>query len=275
MKKNKKFPILLCLVGSTIISIFGALWVAIVKLESLKIDENSRSNVISFYILFGAAISLILVSFLYYRYNIKQTNRVAYLAGGCFWCASQVFYGVKGVLKVTSGYMGGTVENPTYELVKDGETGHLETVKIEYDTNIISYKNLLDIYFDNIEPLNDQGQYIDVGSNYLLAIFVSDLHQRIVAWIYCHKVSKRLKQKIAVSIRKKDTFYFAEEEHQDYHIKNPEAFEGELAHSGRKKKEKGVFVQGGKYYKIVKNNGENFDVIEITQEEYESYFERN
>lgn len=275
LKRNKKIPILLFLISITIILIASCLWVLIVKLDSLKLSENSRSDIVSFYILLGASFSLLIVSILYYHYNIKQTYRVAYLAGGCFWCASQVFYGVKGVLKVTSGYMGGDVENPTYDLVKEGETGHLETVRIEYDSSIISYKGLLDIYFDNIEPLNDQGQYIDVGSNYLLAIFVNGLYQRIIANMYCRKVEKKLGQKLAVSIRKKNAFYFAEEEHQDYHIKNPEAFEEELAHSGRKKKEKGVFSQAEKYYKIIKNNGEDFNIIEITQEEYENYFERN
>ena len=95
----------------------------------------------------------------------------AYFAGGCFWCMTKPFDTFDGIEKVTSGYMGGQTENPTYEEVKSGTTGHYEKVKIEYDVALFSYHKLLEIFFSVIDPLDENGQFQDRGSQYQKAIF--------------------------------------------------------------------------------------------------------
>lgn len=96
----------------------------------------------------------------------------AYFAGGCFWCMTQPFDQNEGIEKVKSGYMGGHVDHPTYEQVKSGDTGHYETVKIEYDVALFSYQKLLEIFFSVIDPTDDGGQFQDRGSQYRTAIFI-------------------------------------------------------------------------------------------------------
>ena len=102
----------------------------------------------------------------------------AYFAGGCFWCMTKPFDTFDGIEKVTSGYMGGHTENPTYEDVKSGNTGHYETVKIEYDVALFSYHKLLEIFFSVIDPLDEDGQFQDRGSQYQTAIFYSNEDQK-------------------------------------------------------------------------------------------------
>lgn len=108
----------------------------------------------------------------------------AYFAGGCFWCMTKPFDTFDGIEKVTSGYMGGHLVNPSYEEVKTGSTGHYEVVKIEYDVALFSYHKLLEIFFSVIDPLDDGGQFQDRGSQYKTAIFYSNEHQRQLAEQY-------------------------------------------------------------------------------------------
>ena len=107
--------------------------------------------------------------------------KTAMFAGGCFWCVSKPYYEYDGVIRVYSGYAGGSEVNPTYEEVKSGKTSHRETVMIIYDPNIISYIKLLDIYLDTINPYDGDGQFIDRGFNYTCAIFTDDENEKTLA----------------------------------------------------------------------------------------------
>ena len=104
-------------------------------------------------------------------------QKVAMFAGGCFWCISKPYYECDGVISVYSGYAGGDEVNPTYSDVKSGKTSHRETIKIIYDSNVISYSELLDIYFESINPFDGEGQFIDRGFNYTCAIFTYDIEE--------------------------------------------------------------------------------------------------
>lgn len=153
----------------------------------------------------------------------------AYFAGGCFWCITPTFKNTNGVCAVTCGYCGGDEVNPTYEDVKKQKTQHRETIKIEYDENIVSYETLLNIFINNVDINDDGGQYIDRGHSYTLAIYYENGEQK-------KTIDKVLEGKNAcISIEPLKVFYDAEEYHQDYYLKNPKEFEEELINSGRKK----------------------------------------
>jgi peptide-methionine (S)-S-oxide reductase len=147
----------------------------------------------------------------------------AYFSGGCFWCLEAVFVGVKGVISSVSGFAGGEKENPSYEDVSSGTTGHAETVKIEFDSAQISYKNLLSIFFYLHDPtsLNRQGD--DVGTQYRSAIFCADEAQKKVAEDFIASLAKEktYKKPIVTEIKSLKKFYRAEEYHQHYFEKNP------------------------------------------------------
>jgi peptide-methionine (S)-S-oxide reductase len=147
----------------------------------------------------------------------------ATFAGGCFWCMEPPFEKLDGVLSVTAGYTGGTVEKPTYEQVSAGGTGHAESVQILYDPSRIPYENLLDVFWHNIDPTDRTGQFCDHGSQYRPAIFVHDEEQRRLA-----EASKAALERnkpfpgpVVVEIVPATTFWPAEEYHQHYHSKNP------------------------------------------------------
>ena len=103
--------------------------------------------------------------------DMSQNTEKAYFAGGCFWCMEPPFEALDGVIEATSGYMGGTIENPTYEQVVTGKTGHAEVVEILYDPNIVSYEELLEVFWRNIDPTSLNYQFADVGSQYRTEIF--------------------------------------------------------------------------------------------------------
>lgn len=132
----------------------------------------------------------------------------------------------EGIEKVTSGYMGGTTDNPTYEDVKKGTTGHYETVKIEYDVALFSYHKLLEIFFSVIDPLDDAGQFQDRGSQYKTAIFYTNDDQKKIAENYIQQLQHTIysDKAIATKILPASTFYKAEEYHQDFYKKNPERY---------------------------------------------------
>ena len=158
----------------------------------------------------------------------------AYFAGGCFWCVTPI-YKMYGVDEVVCGYAGGDEENPTYEQVKHQETGHRETIKLVYDPEKVSYDKLLDIYFANVDPFDAEGQFIDQGFSYTLAIFYMSDDEKKTALEKIEKIAKDSGKKVQVVVLPFKNFYEAEEYHQDYYLKNPEAFEKELIESGRKK----------------------------------------
>lgn len=156
----------------------------------------------------------------------------AYFAGGCFWCISPSFASINGVKSVISGYCGGSEENPTYEEVKAQNTGHRETIRVEYDEKALKYADLLEIFLNSVDLYDDGGQYIDRGHSYTLAIYYVDNEELD---IINNRLSKFTK-KPAISIEKYTKFYEAEEYHQDYYLKHTKEFEQELINSGRKEK---------------------------------------
>lgn len=152
-----------------------------------------------------------------------EGTAVATFAGGCFWCMEEAFDAVEGVLSTTSGYTDGDVRNPTYEQVSQGNTGHAEAVRIEYDPNVVSYRELLDVFWHNIDPLDAGGQFCDRGDQYRSAIFYHDDEQRELAERSKRELEERdaLPGDIVTEITAATPFYAAEDYHQDYYQRNP------------------------------------------------------
>lgn len=161
--------------------------------------------------------------------------KTAYFAGGCFWCISFVYESLKGVVDVISGFSGGDEVNPSYEEVKAQNTLHRETIKIVYDENICTFDKLLKIFIDNVDPFDSEGQFIDKGRSYSLAIYYNDEQEYQISKEIIDKLQKESKKEVFISLEKFKSFYEAEEYHQHYALKNKEAFEEELISSGRKK----------------------------------------
>lgn len=159
----------------------------------------------------------------------------ATFAGGCFWCMVKPFDQWAGIHKVTSGYMGGHIENPTYEEVKAGNSGHLEVVEIQFDPALFSYEQLLDIYWMQIDPTDAEGQFHDRGHSYTTAIFYHSEEQRQKAEQSKQRLStsNRFTKPIVTAIRPAQTFYVAEDYHQDYYKKEPTHYKEDRAISGR------------------------------------------
>jgi peptide-methionine (S)-S-oxide reductase len=145
----------------------------------------------------------------------------AIFAGGCFWCVEADFDKVPGVISTTSGYINGTVKNPSYKQVSAGGTGHAEAVEIVYDPAKVSYAKLLDVFWRNIDPLVKDKQFCDSGDMYRTAIFYLDDEQKKLAEETRKKVAAKFAPRVVYTeISKADTFYPAEDYHQDYYKKN-------------------------------------------------------
>ena len=146
---------------------------------------------------------------------------LATLAGGCFWCLEAVFQQLKGVSQVTSGYAGGRRPNPTYEQVCTGTTGHAEVVQVEFDPAVVSYRDLLDVFFTIHDPttLNQQGA--DVGTQYRSAIFFHSPEQQRDANDAIAEAQKTWDDPLVTEIVPLTQFYPAEEYHKDYYVRNP------------------------------------------------------
>jgi peptide-methionine (S)-S-oxide reductase len=180
-------------------------------------DLRSRSRLVfAAIVTFVAAASLGLAA-------PNPPRAAAIFAGGCFWCEETAFEGVPGVYAVTSGYIGGHVDNPTYEQVSAGVTGHAEAVEVVYDPSKISYEKLLDIFWRNVDPFQKNAQFCDHGSQYRSAIFYRGDEQMKAAFESLRRLEgePRFKGKIATEIVPATKFYRAEEYHQDYYKKNP------------------------------------------------------
>jgi peptide-methionine (S)-S-oxide reductase len=143
----------------------------------------------------------------------------ATFAGGCFWCMVHPFDELTGVVKVTSGYAGGHTNDPTYEEVSAGNSGHRESVEVLYDPRQITYAKLLDVFWHNVDPTNNNGQFCDEGSQYRSGIFYHDAEQKRLAEASKAALQKRMK--VYTDILPAGYFYAAEEYHQDYYKKNP------------------------------------------------------
>jgi peptide-methionine (S)-S-oxide reductase len=145
----------------------------------------------------------------------------ATFAAGCFWCVEADFDKVDGVVSTTSGYAGGKVGNPTYQQVSAGGTGHTEVVRIVYDPAKVSYQQLLDVFWKNVDPLAADKQFCDTGDQYRSAIFYHDEEQRKLAEASKTSVQGKFKEPVQTQIAAAGAFYPAEDYHQDYYKKNP------------------------------------------------------
>jgi len=170
--------------------------------------------------------------------KVEETRyETAMFAGGCFWCMVKPFDEWPGIIKVISGYSGGHVKNPTYAEVKTGTTGHYEVVHITYDPKLVSYQQLLDLYWPQIDPTDDGGQFFDRGPQYRTAIFYYNEEQKALAEQSKKEIEKsgRFQKPIVTAILPAGPFYEAEEEHQYFYKKNPEKYKQERIESGREK----------------------------------------
>src|SRR5438876_1327705 len=145
----------------------------------------------------------------------------ATFAGGCFWCMETAFEGKPGVKTVISGYTGGFKDNPTYEEVSSGGTGHAESVQVTYDPRVTTYAKLLDIYWHNIDPTQADGQFCDHGNQYRSAIFYGSEAEKLAAEASRRTVAAQLKKPVVTQIVAATRFYPAEDYHQDFDQKNP------------------------------------------------------
>lgn len=164
-----------------------------------------------------------------------MNRKFAYFAGGCFWCMVNPFDVFKGVLSVKSGYMGGALDDPTYEDVKSQSSGHYEVIEIEYQADIISYDKLLEAFWRQVDPTDDSGQFQDRGSSYRTGIFYTDDEQLQLAKASKKRLeeSARFDKPLVTPIVKAGKFYLAEEGHQDYYKTNPKDYKLDRSKSGR------------------------------------------
>lgn len=167
--------------------------------------------------------------------DANGTLQKAVFAGGCFWCVEADFEKVNGVVEVISGYTGGNVENPSYEQVSAGKTGHVEAVQVLYDPAKVSYQELLEVFWRHVDPTDAGGQFVDRGAQYRSAIFYADDEQRRTAEASRQALgqSGRFDKPIATEILPLTRFYPAEKYHQNYYKENPVRYKTYRAFSGR------------------------------------------
>jgi len=151
----------------------------------------------------------------------KPARAHATFAGGCFWCMEPPFEKIPGVFSVTSGYTGGQKKNPTYEEVSAGITGHAESVDIVYDPAKVTYAQLLEVFWHNIDPFTSDAQFCDHGTQYRSAIFYHDDDERRLAEETKKQVQERFHMTVATQVVAATQFYPAEEYHQDFYMRNP------------------------------------------------------
>ena len=167
------------------------------------------------------AVALLIASAVTATSASAQKTEKATFAGGCFWCMEEALDAANGVRLTMSGYIGGKVKNPTYDQVSAGNTGHAEAVEATYDPSKISYAQLLDVFWKNIDPTVGDRQFCDVGEQYRPAIFYHNAEQKRLAEESKRKLEASGKfKKVAVEIVPATEFYVAEDYHQDYYLKN-------------------------------------------------------
>jgi peptide-methionine (S)-S-oxide reductase len=190
--------------------------------------------------------ALVVVMSLIGCWNVQSASQAAvdaplgkaYFAGGCFWCMEEAFEKVEGVLSATSGYMGGTVADPSYEAVSAGRTGHAESVEVVYNPAKVSYQKLLDAFWHNVDPVTPNAQFCDHGSQYRSAIFFQTDEEKRASDASKQAIeqSKRFNEPIVTQIVMASQFYPAEEYHQDYYKKNPVRYKFYKYNCGRAKR---------------------------------------
>jgi peptide-methionine (S)-S-oxide reductase len=177
------------------------------------------------------SISILLVLNACAQKNIDNKNQVlpsdlsgwsvATFAGGCFWCTETIFENIKGVKEVISGYSGGTEKNPTYQSVGSGQTSHAEAFQVYYDPNIISFKDLVRVFFASIDPTIVNGQGPDRGAQYRTIAFYNNDAEKVIIDEKIKEITKAYAKPIATQVVKFDKFYQAEDYHQDFVKRNP------------------------------------------------------
>ena len=167
--------------------------------------------------------------------SMPETTASAVFAGGCFWCTESDFEKVDGVVEVISGYTGGRVENPSYEQVSSGGTGHIEAIQVIYDPSMLSYETLLEVFWRHVDPTDPSGQFVDRGDQYRSAIFYANEEERQLAEASRDRLaqSRRFVKPVATLIEPLGAFYPAEGYHQDYYKKNPIRYKLYRSGSGR------------------------------------------
>ncbi|MEE4242622.1 MAG: peptide-methionine (S)-S-oxide reductase MsrA [Desulfopila sp.] len=165
----------------------------------------------------------------------EENRHTAIFSGGCFWCLEQPFEQLSGVLEVAAGYSGGTTENPDYGLVSSGLTDHLESVRVIFDPEVISYRELVEVFWRQIDPTDDGGQFADRGSHYRTAIFYTSEEQKKIAQQSKDDLqnSRIFTDPIITPILPATKFYPAEEYHQKYYQKNFQHYSAYKKGSGR------------------------------------------
>lgn len=164
-----------------------------------------------------------------------ERRETAYFAGGCFWCITPTFREMEGVYDVVSGYSGGEEENPAYEDVKYQRTGHRETIRIDYDPEKVTFEALMNVFLGSVDPHDPDGQFIDRGFSYTLAVYYLSQAQRTAAEGRIARLEEESGQPVYICVEPFKSFWRAEEAHQDYYRKHPEEFRQELIDSGRMK----------------------------------------
>ncbi len=149
-----------------------------------------------------------------------QEIKKAYFAGGCFWCMEESFDQINGVISTISGYSGGHLKNPTYQDVIYKDTGHVEAIEITYDSKIINFQKLLDVYWKNIDPFDSAGQFCDKGKSYRSVIFFQTQPEKESIDKSFKRLEKIFNNRIVTLVWKFEKFYPAEDYHQDYYEKN-------------------------------------------------------
>lgn len=172
-----------------------------------------------------------------------EKTESAVFAGGCFWCMEPVFDRTEGVISVTPGYTGGTTPNPSYQEVCAGDTGHAEAVRIVFDPERVGFRELLNIFWRNIDPTSRNRQFCDFGTQYRTAVFYTNAEQQRVAEESRSELaqSRRFERSIATEIVAAGEFYPAEEYHQQYYKKNPERYMMYHEACGRKSRLKEIW----------------------------------
>jgi len=215
---------------------------AVSKLKIPNRRTAARSNIPEMNTIFTAVLGFVLLINL--PANAQSPGaagtRTTVLAGGCFWCIQPAFDKAPGVIKTVVGYCGGTEPNPTYELVGSEKTNYREALEITYDPSKISFGQLLEIYWRQIDPTQTDGQFTDIGPSYRAAIFVANDEEKKVAQESREKLAKsgKFNKPIATEILPAMKFWPAEDYHQQYYRKNPERFEAFEVGSGRASFEK-------------------------------------
>ncbi len=187
--------------------------------------------------------------------NSEQKIQTACFAGGCFWCTASAFDGVEGVEKILSGYTGGQVENPSYEQVCTGRTGHVEALEIQFDPEKVSYWELLERFFRQIDPTDDGGSFVDRGSQYTSAVFFHSPEQEAQAREMVRQLesSGLLEGPVATQILEAAPFYPAEDHHQNYHNTHTVQYKFYRLGSGRDSFIKKFWEEGpGKDFKFIR-----------------------